>query len=249
MILCLAGSNTVLQDKKSEEVLSLAPFILESFVQVTPKSTKLVKCYPFYMLDSGAFSFMRGVKQYTKADFIAYVDRYIAYVNKNSIEHFFEMDVDVLLGYKKVLELREYINRETGKKCIPVWHKSRGRYEFEKMCEEYDYVAIGGLALRTISKREYHVLPKLIAEAHRRKAKIHGLGFTNMEWLPRCHFDSVDSTTWLSGGKYGFLFKFNGKRMVRIYKPEGTRLKDSTGAHIYNFSEWLKFQKWAVNHL
>lgn len=247
--ICLAGQDPIRKDKQENMRKSLAPFILESFVQVTLDSTKLLKYYPFYMLDSGAFSFMQGTRQYTKADFMTYVDKYIAYVNENNIEHFFEMDVDVLLGYEKVLELRKYINSETGKKCIPVWHRSRGKYEFERMCEEYDYVAIGGLALKTISRREYHVLPKLIAEAHRRKAKIHGLGFTNMKWLPRCHFDSVDSTAWLAGCRFGFLDKFNGRGIVRIHRPEGTKLKSSRDVAIHNFREWVKFQKWAVNHL
>ena len=251
MNICLAGQDPIRYNLPLQENVrkSLAPFILESFVQVTPNSTKLLKYYPFYMLDSGAFSFMQGTKQYTKADFKAYVDKYIAYINENSIEHFFEMDVDVLLGYRKVLELRKYINSETEKKCIPVWHRSRGKYEFEKMCSENDYVAIGGLALKTISSREYHVLPKLIAEAHRRKAKIHGLGFTSMKWLPMCHFDSVDSTAWLSGCRFGFLDKFNGRSIVRIHRPKGTKLKSSKDAAIHNFREWVKFQKWAVNHL
>lgn len=249
MNICLAGQDPTRKDKQENMRKSLAPFILESFVQVTPDSTKLLKYYPFYMLDSGAFSFMQGTKQYTKADFTAYVDKYIAYINANNIGHFFEMDVDSLLGYQKVLELRKYINSGTGKKCIPVWHRSRGKYEFEKMCEEHDYVAIGGLALKTINRSEYHVLPKLIVEAHRRKAKIHGLGFTNLKWLPRCHFDSVDSTSWLAGCRFGFLDKFNGRSIVRIHRPKGTKLKSSRDAAIHNFREWVKFQKWAVNHL
>ena len=247
--ICLAGRVGIKKDVQENMRKSLAPFILESFVQVTPDSTKLLKYYPFYMLDSGAFSFITGTKQYTKADFMAYVDKYIAYVNENNIKHFFEMDVDSMLGYQKVLELRKYINSETGKKCIPVWHRSRGRYEFEKMCEEHDYVALGGLALKTINHSEYCVLPKLIAEAHRRKAKIHGLGFTSMKWLPKCHFDSVDSTAWLAGCRFGFLDKFNGRSIIRIHRPPSTRLRDSVKVAIHNFKEWVKFQKWAVNHL
>lgn len=247
--ICLAGQDPTRKDKQENMRKSLAPFILESFVQVTPDSTKLLRCYPFYMLDSGAFSFMTGTKQYTKAAFMAYVDKYIAYVNENNIKHFFEMDVDCVLGYKKVLELREYINSETGKKCIPVWHKSRGKYEFEKMCEEHDYVAIGGIVSKEIEPKHYHVLPKLIVEAHRRKAKIHGLGFTSMKWLPMCHFDSVDSTAWLAGCRFGYLYKFNGRKMVQIHKPEGTRMKDSVAVATHNFKEWVNFQKWAVSHL
>lgn len=249
MNICLAGQYKTKPEDQKQMRRSLAPFILESFIQVNPDSSSLIKHYPFYMLDSGAFSFMQGTKQYTKADFMAYVDKFIAYVNEYDIEHFFEMDVDCLLGYKKVLDLRKYINSETGKKCIPVWHLSRGKYEFEKMCDEHDYVAIGGLVSKEIAFKDYDKLPMLISEAHRRKAKIHGLGFTSMKWLSRCHFDSVDSTAWLTGSRFGYLYKFNGRSMVKIYRPPNTKMRDSTATAVNNFTEWVKFQKWAVTHL
>ena len=90
MNICLAGQSYGTYDSTLQEMRkSLAPFILESFVQVTPNSTKMLKYYPFYMLDSGAFSFMQGTRQLTRAAFIAYIDKYIAYINENGIEHFF----------------------------------------------------------------------------------------------------------------------------------------------------------------
>ena len=246
---CLAGQDPNKADVQEPMRNELRPFILESFMQVSAESTKFLKYYPFYMLDSGAFSFMSGTKKFSKADFTRYVDSFIKYINDNDIKYFFEMDVDCLLGYQKVLELRQYINSETGKKCIPVWHRSRSKFEFEKMCDEHDYVAIGGIVSKEITKNDYHVLPSLISEAHRRRAKIHGLGFTNMSWLPKCHFDSVDSTSWLAGTRYGHLCRFNGKRMVQIQRPPGTRMKDPVAVATHNFREWVKFQKWAKNHL
>lgn len=245
MKVCLAGSRSWVPVDVQK---AYKPFILESFLSTSASTTELIRHFPFYMLDSGIFSFMTGVKQYTQAEFTKYVDKYIAYVVNNNIKLFFEMDADSLIGYKKVLDLRKYINREVGRDCIPVWHRSRGQHEFSKMCDEYSYVAIGGLAIQHIRRAEYRFLPPLISEAHKRRAKIHGLGFTNSLWLPKCHFDSVDSSSWLSGCLYGTLYTFNGSRTVRT-KKENCRLKDTKAAHIHNFIEWVKFQRWADTHL
>ena len=42
------------------------------------------------------------------------------------------MDVDNIIGYEKVLELRKILLEATDK-IIPVWHKNRGIDEFKKM--------------------------------------------------------------------------------------------------------------------
>lgn len=79
--------------------------------------------------------------------------------------------------------------------------------------------------------------------------KIHGLGFTALASLPKYHFDSVDSTSWTTGNRFGAVYRFDGKTIVKIGKGEGQRLKDSRAVAINNFNEWVKFQKYAETHL
>lgn len=160
--------------------------VLESFYIVEACLTKLIPRFNSFMLDT--FSLFSG-KERIKVD--EYINRYIKYINANDIKLFFELDIDKIIGYDRVKEIRRRLERETGKRPIPVWHKHLGKAEFLRMCDEYDYVAIGGIAIKTIAITEYKYLPYLINEAHKRGAKIHGLGFTNMKWLPTCHFDSV----------------------------------------------------------
>ena len=117
------------------------------------------------------------------------------------------------------------------------------------MCEEYDYVAIGGIVSGEIKKNQYGALPMMIQEAHRNKCKIHGLGFTNLTWLPKCHWDSVDSTAWTTGNRYGFLWKFDGTIMRKIDVPKGKRLSDAGKVSLLNYSEWLKYSKYAERNL
>ena len=117
------------------------------------------------------------------------------------------------------------------------------------MCDEYPYAAVGGIVAKEIKPEQYKAFPIMIADAHKRKCKLHGLGFTNLTWLPKCHFDSVDSTTWTIGNKFGFIYRFNGRTMERIGVPKGKRLADARKVALINYIEWIKFQKYAETHL
>lgn len=81
-----------------------------------------------------------------------------------------------------------------------------------------------------------------IDEAHRNKCKIHGLGYTSLRNLPYVNFDSVDSTSWLSGAKYGAMCRFNGSGLDCIQGGHGkVNILKSTDRNIINGLEWIKF--------
>ncbi len=220
--------------------------ILESFYYADDWTEGVIPHCRRFLLDSGAFTFFSSGKH---IDWGEYLQQYIRFINKNNVQRFFELDIDVLVGYPKVLEFRRALETGTGKCCIPVWHKSRGKTEFLRMCEQYDYVAIGGIVSKEITTKEYKYFPWFIREAHARGAKIHGLGFTNLEGIRKYKFDSVDSTAWTTGNRFGAIYTFNGTTMEKVKKPEGKRLKDARASAVRNFNEWVKFQKYAERNL
>lgn len=228
-----------------EKMIGLS--ILESFYYADGWTEWAIPYMKNFMLDSGAFTFMTSHKG--KVDWSDYLRKYADFINKNNVKLFYELDIDSVVGYEKVLEMRRWLEQETGKKPIPVWHKSRGKNEFLKMCDEYDYVAIGGIVSKEISRQEYKYFPWFINEAHKRGCKIHGLGFTNLEGIRKYHFDSVDSTSWTTGNRFGAIYRFNGTTMEKFGKKEGQRLADSREVAIHNFNEWVKFQKYAETNL
>ena len=220
--------------------------ILESFFYIDEVITKNIPYFKNFLLDSGAFTFFTsGTKN---VDWNEYVERYAAYINENKIDLFFELDIDKVIGFDNVLKLRKKLESLTGKQCIPVWHKSRGKENFIKICQEYPYVAIGGIVSNEIKKDEYKYFPYFINTAHKYGAKIHGLGFTNLEGLTKYHFDSVDSTAWTGGNRFGFVYHFNGKTMQKKDVPAGHRLKAVEVAR-QNFNEWVKFCEYAERNL
>lgn len=199
-----------------------------------------------FLLDSGAFTFLNQGK---KVEWEKYVREYADFINRNKVRHFFELDIDPVIGYDNVLGLRRDLERMTDAQCIPVWHKSRGKEEFVRMCRDYDYVAIGGIVSKEIQPAEYKYFPWFIDTAHKHGARIHGLGFTSLKDLPKYHFDSVDSTAWLSGNRFGTIYQFTGNTLKPHKQPEGTRLADHKKVAIHNFCEWYKFSVYARTNL
>lgn len=242
MKIFLAGAYTreyAFADKKVD-------YMLESFFYVKPWQIEKIPQMKMFLLDSGAFTFMSGSGS---ADFDEYLTQYIDFINKYDIQYFFELDVDSVVGYEKVKEYRKRLEAETGKKCIPVWHKSRGKEEFLRMCDEYDYVAIGGIVTKEITKEQYQFFPWFINEAHKRNCKIHGLGFTDTKLLKKYHFDSVDSTAWLSGSRYGHVYSFNKGVMTSKKPPKGKKTAHYKLIDQQNINEWLKYQRYAERNL
>lgn len=231
--------------KEETEQTDLA--ILDSFYYVDEWMEQAIPKLKNFMLDSGAFTFMTSHKG--NVDWNDYLRRYADFINKNDVKRFYELDIDSVVGYEKVLEMRRWLEAETGKKPIPVWHKSRGKNEYLKMCDEYDYVAIGGIVSKEIKPPDYKHFPWFINEAHKRGAKIHGLGFTSLEGIRKYHFDSVDSTSWTIGNRFGIVYYFDGMTMKKQAKREGQRLKDAKAVAINNFNEWAKFQRYAKTNL
>ena len=183
--------------------------ILESFYYADEWTEKAIPLLDKFLLDSGAFTFMSSSK--THVDWDVYLNRYIDFINRNNVKQFFELDIDSIVGYEKVKDLRRVLEKGTGKRCIPVWHKSRGLAEWHKMTEEYDYVAIGGIVSREIKPNEYKYFTPMLEIAKKNKCKVHGLGFTNLRGMEKYHFYSVDSTAWTTGNRFGAVYLTAGR--------------------------------------
>lgn len=222
------------------------PNILESYYYADEWTEKTIPLLKNFMLDSGAFTFFSLGKE---INWNKYLDGYIGFINKNKVKQYFELDIDKLVGYERVKEFRKELQNQTGVDPIPVWHKSRGKTDFLDMCEQFKYVAIGGIVSKEIQPKDYPYFPYFINESHKRGAKIHGLGFTSLEGMRKYHFDSVDSTAWTTGNRFGAVYKFNGRTMIKYNAPNGKRLADSRKVAINNFNEWVKFQRYAEKYL
>ena len=241
------GSSSSVSEDFVRDVKLSEMSILESFyyLRKNEEFMALAKHFGSFLLDSGAFTFMTGAHK-GAINWDEYVEDYARFINKHDIKLFFELDIDSVVGLQEVERLREKLEALTGKKPIPVWHKNRGKDYFIKMCENYPYVALGGIVTKEIPRQKYEKgFPWFIKTAHLHHCKIHGLGYTTILNLPKYHFDSVDSTAWLYGNRGGYLYKFNpSKGTMDQLHADNARLKSREGA-VNNFREWVKLCKYA----
>jgi hypothetical protein len=230
-------------------------YLLTSYYSHHPSEIQYMKSphCKGYLLDSGAFSFINRPRAHINTDIDEYVKQYADFLVKNDIKHYFEMDVDSIVGLSKVEKYRNYLENETGIPSIPVWHVSRGKDYFLQMVDLYDYVAIGGIVTKEITPSKYAMFDWFIKEAHANNCKIHGLGLTNMSAVKKYKFDSVDSSSWTSG-RYGTYMLFddtscNFKKIKFDNNNGNSRLKNTYPLQIMGAYEWIKFQKYAERYL
>ena len=198
-----------------------------------------------FLLDSGAFSFMSG-KEISKEQMEKYVIKYIEFINLHDVKNFIEVDVDSIYGLDQVEKWRALIEKETGKKTIPVWHRWRGIEYWKDMVRNYKYVAIGSQVQRVfnVSQQDYDNIKKMVLYAYSKGVKVHGLGFTRTKELKDYKYYSVDSSSWLTTAYLGNnLQRFNGQIIVQR-EIKTTKKVHQEKLKMNNFIEWCKYQKY-----
>jgi hypothetical protein len=143
---------------------------------------------------------------------------------------------------------------------LPVYHfveYMQGREDiFIEMCNKYKYIALGGVAGEECDKKSltnfFRFCFKIALE---KKVKIHGLGITRENLLMEYPFYSCDSTSWLSGGIYGRIVKWNeqkykmntlhyGEREKMLeHNPDVKTIEDYKERLKHNALEYLKMEK------
>lgn len=194
------------------------------------------------IIDSGAHSFQKG----KKVDWVEYTKKYAEWIKQNDCDKivgYFEMDVDNIVGYDKVLELRKILETASDK-IIPVWHKNRGIDEFKKMCHDYagKVIAITGFKNEDIQDHQYLMFLKY---AKQYNCKVHCLGMTRKKILDQIPFDFVDSSSWKQQAIYGRI----GKRKVSKEFSKKSRslvmaesFKEAIKMQDYYYKKWFKYE-------
>lgn len=197
------------------------------------------------IIDSGAHTLQKG----TKVDWVAYTQRYAEFIKKfdrPNVVGYFEMDVDGIIGYDNVLQLRKILEASSDK-IIPVWHDNRGVEDYKQMCKAYagKTVAISGFRGMDIKDSQYIMFLK---EARKHNCKLHCLGMTRREVLDKVPFDYTDSSTWVQQAIFGRLLNGTSKvtRKCSREHPELLLLenfKAGTKMQEHYYHKWRKVCK------
>jgi hypothetical protein len=195
------------------------------------------------LIDSGAHSFQKG----KTVDWVKYTQEYAQFIqefDRDNVIGYFEMDVDKVIGYEKVLELRKILE-SVSDKIIPVWHDSRGIEEYKKMCRDYagKVVAISGFRNMDIKDHQYIMFLKY---AKQYGCKVHCLGMTRKRILDAVPFDYTDSSSWNQQSIFGSVAGRKGRKPTKEmsrYKREiilRENYEDGVRMQKYYYQKWRK---------
>ena len=165
-----------------------------------------------WIMDSGLFTMMFGAgkgKTYTKADLLAYTDRYIADMHTMDFRHtIVEMDVHKILGMEHVQDFRDKFEKDWSvERTMFVWHLEEKVEGLRTLAKRYPYIALSVPELRRAASTVGPLIPcvkKLVgvALAANPKVKIHLLGCTQSRAMQLPGVYSCDSSSWLQASVY-----------------------------------------------
>jgi len=156
------------------------------------------------LLDSSAFSVYTGRANVN-------VEEYGEHLLKNKQHFKIYANLDVI-GDAESTDKNQLYLESLGLNPLPTYHLGSDIYWLEKYIEKYDYIGLGGLVSISIRKNVLFAhLDRCFSLIMKKKPKlkIHGWGMTGQDVVFRYPFYSVDSTSWLSGGKFNNLVNYN----------------------------------------
>lgn len=162
--------------------------------------------------DSGLFTLMFGAGKNRKVDhnyLLEWQNKLIKFVQQNNLKcSCVEIDCQKLLGVDEAWFFRKRMKDRLANRQINVFHWEDGKDGFDKIIDFADYIAISVPELRIVKPRQYKkVAVELARYAKKKKPSIdiHMLGCTEYSMLKDISFcTTADSTSWLSGVRYGF---------------------------------------------
>jgi hypothetical protein len=203
-------------------------------------------------LDSGGYS---ARKQGINVD----IKEYGKFLEENKDYIFTAANLDVM-DTNKAQENQKYL--EQFYQVLPVYHFSEYAEKNEDLlkqfCEKYKYIAIGGIAGMNPDRK---LLSNYLNFSFRtimkyKGLKVHGFGITALQYLKNYPFYSVDSTSWLIGGKFGTILKWelnSFKNAKNIHYSDKKKMIDNRipisltegyeGRLRHNIREILKMEK------
>ena len=199
---------------------------LTSFASVDILS-KVTGSFPEVFLDSGAFSAYTGKANIT-------VESYSLWLQMN-LEKYPQIKVYAALdaigdhvGTQKNLEYME----AQGLEPLPVYHYGEPTEVLTKLCTEYDYVALGGLASKRMGQEKLRLFWEWVYQEYT-ETRFHVFGVGVFNVFSKFQPYSVDSTVWVLATRFHTIFGYsNGK-------PHHFSMSNESGVHLFFNNEEL----------
>lgn len=169
-----------------------------------------------FFVDSGAFSVHNSGASID-------INKYMDFLKKYHPRLTLYASLDVIGDWKASAQ-NDFVMRENGLNPLATFHSGSPLHELDRMCREFDYIALGGLvplALRRNVMVEWLDKCWDVIKNHW-PVKVHGYGVTSQFLLERYPFYSVDSSSSIMTCAMGRVMRFKNGKMSNYktsYKP------------------------------
>lgn len=182
----------------------------------------IVKNNGYFMTDSGAFSIYAeilkkeaGEEIYTEEYWLPYLEEYVQWLYDHSdyIYVAANLDLDNIVGrdvvdrwnekYFKPLEKIMNVVYVVQKDVDNIYNDRSGMKRFKEYLSLHEYVGINN------AWQDDTLIAASLAKQYKRR--LHGFALTSQYTLQQTPFFSHDSTSWLTGDRYGITFEWDGR--------------------------------------
>lgn len=186
----------------------------------------------------------------SKADVIdeirAYFDAYAKFIVSahDYADAFAELDVEGIVGSETTWEWRHALLNACDGNAHKVIISPHGRMleeaEMKRIFATFKYI---GLARPNTKHSHSDFFNRWMPELKKNKVLVHGWAMTTFDAITQYPFYSVDSTTWLMGGKYGVTYVYDGSLKLDSHsaewKPNRHLLKEDAALAGADFEKFL----------
>lgn len=203
------------------------------------KKTRMGKKHKIDLfLDSGAFSAFTQKIEIDIYEYIKFIKE-----NKKYINVYANLDV---IGDAVGTLKNQKIMEKAGLHPIPCFHFKEDFSYLENYVDNYEYIALGGVAQAGRKVTEWMDLcfDVICGKNGKPKTKVHGFAVTSLRLMLRYPWYSVDSTSWVTTGRMGSVYIPKMRRGEYIYDENSWKIAVSSkspsrkqkGQHILNMS-------------
>ena len=157
--------------------------------------------YKSIFLDSGAFSADSQGTPIKLSDYCRFVHK-----NLDKLACYANLDI---IGSDEGTYRNQVLMEKEGLNPLPVFHSEDDFKYLELYCQKYDYIAIGGMVGQPREKIDEFLRKCFLIIKKYWPVKIHGFGITALPLLLKFPFYSVDSSSWLQGGKTSCIISYD----------------------------------------
>lgn len=186
-----------------------------------------------FLLDSGGFTAR-------KSGIFIDVHEYAAFINRFGCRNVFNLDTN---NVDETLKNQKILNASTNAYVLPIYHLSDFLSDSKSLIDnyvaKYPYIALGGVAGLKPSDELLTIFYDYVFSRTKGEIKVHGLGITDQKYLRRYPWYSVDSTTWMSFGRYGNTRFIKDKRAVKFRASKKHYMEN----YKIEVAGWLKIEK------